>query len=442
MSTTEQATADMDQGDRAAPAVARRAGLVRLFPHRADVVPEVWRVKTAGALGRGRDAAIRLSDTRISRVHATIEPRADGVMVRDRDSRHGTYVDGKPADSAGLLARDGSIVRAGDTILLVTSDVDQHLAPPRRIAATRLGLPKDVIAGPTLAGVWDQAIRIARLSESVMILGDTGSGKECVARIVHAYGGGAGPFVGINVAAIPDALFEGELFGHDRGAFTGATGARLGAFREAADGVLFLDEIGDLRPDLQVKLLRAIDLGRIRPLGASGEVPVTARVVCATSRALDSGDASSFRQDLWYRLSGIVIRVPPLRERREDVMLLASEILREQATELALTADAAEKLLIGAWEGNARQLRHVVARAVDLAGRRSRGKILAEDVTGVASSFGATDDAGGPLTAQRIRIALLETGGVVSRAAERLGVSRTTFYNAVKRLKVSASPDQ
>jgi len=323
------------------------------------------------------------------------------------------------------LAADGSILRIGDSLFLVVSGIERYRTPPRRFDGAGLGLPGVMVGGPQLADIWDEAARVSTLREHVLILGESGSGKECVARVLHAARPTPGPFVGVNVTAIPESLFESEMYGHERGAFTGATVARQGAFREANDGVLFLDEVGDLPVENQVKLLRALDLQRVRPLGAPRDVQVNVRIVSATSHELaEECGTSGFRAELYYRLSGITLRVPPLRERRGDVLLLVRELLEGHS--VCLSAGAAETLALGAWPGNARQLRQVVSRAVSRAG--TRGDIRREDLPNVVR---VEEDPG--LTPDRLRDALRRNGGVASHAARALGVSRTTFYKAVRR---------
>jgi DNA-binding NtrC family response regulator len=358
-------------------------------------------------------------------VHAQVEAREGGLWIGDRQSRHGTFVNAAPITREGVLAPDGSIVRVGDSLFLVAAGVERYRTPPRRFDGAGLGLPGVMVGGPLLADIWDEAARVSKLREHVLILGESGSGKECVARVLHAARPTPGPFVGVNVTAIPESLFESEMYGHERGAFTGATVARPGAFREANDGVLFLDEVGDLPVENQVKLLRALDLQRVRPLGAPRDIQVNVRIVSATSHELaEECGTSGFRADLYYRLSGITIRVPPLRERRGDVLLLVRELLEGHSIDLS--AGAAETLALGAWPGNARQLRQAVSRAVSRAG--TRREIRREDVPDVMR---AEEDSG--LTPDRLRDALRRNGGVASHAARALGVSRTTFYKAVRR---------
>jgi two-component system response regulator HydG len=423
----------VDEGDGRPANEALRRGLVTVSPAAGGGPPRAWPLVRPLSVGRGRKVDASLDDEKVSRAHARLEPQAKGVLVRDLGSRHGSFVDGQPVAADGTLASAGAVVRFGDTLLLVVDDVEAHGSAPRTIEGGRLGLRKPVVAGATLSKVWDQAARIAQLKDPVFVLGESGSGKELIARIVHAMRPQPGPFVGLNVAAIPEALFEAELFGHERGAFTGAGTARLGAFREASGGVLFLDEVGDLRPDLQVKLLRAIDTGAVRPLGADRDVPVDVRLVAATSRdPKEARERQAFRPDLYYRLAAIVVRVPPLRERREDILLLARAMLDEHGTGLRFTTDAEESLLLAHWEGNVRHLRHAVTHAIGEAISAGAKAVRREHLPKLAPA--RSEEPG--LTEERIRWAMKKEGGVASRAAEALGVSRTTLYEAMKRLEV------
>jgi len=429
-------TADSPQGSICSDRTRVRPGLVTLHPRSSSAAPPIWRVEREVSIGRSRDADLRPDDERISRSHARIEPRPGGFFVRDHGSRHGSFVDRQPVSAVGTLAKYGAVVRFADTLMLVVEDVEDYRSDTRRLDGARLGLSKDMIAGPKLAQVWDQATRIAQLDDPVFILGESGSGKECIARIVSAMRPRPGPFVGINVAAIPEPLFEAELFGHERGAFTGANAARNGAFRDATGGVLFLDEVGDLRLDLQAKLLRAIDLGSVRPLGSNRDVPFDVRVVAATSHDLrDAVQAGRFRLDLYYRLTGIVIRVPPLRERRDDILLLAWSMLKEQAPSLALTADAAEALVVAPWEGNVRNLRYAITHAVGEAMVLRSSRIELRHLP----DLGPMHEDASRLTDERVRSAMKKSGGIASHAAELLGISRTTLYKTLRRFDIDPS---
>jgi len=403
-----------------------------LHPRPTGTAPPAFRISGTVWLGRSRQATVHVEDSRVSRRHASLEPRHDGLFLRDGQSSHGTFVNAVRVPDGGVVARFGDVVRVGDTLLLVVADVERSAARPRRSEGSRLGLADTLVAGPELAAVWDEARRAAGLREPVLVVGETGSGKECVARMLHGERENPGPFVALNVSAVPEALFESELFGFERGAFTGAEAGRAGAFREARDGVLFLDEVGELKLENQVKLLRALDTGQVRPLGSKGDVGVSARVVSATSRDLETAcDTGDFRADLYYRLSGLVIRVPPLRERRGDILLIADEVLSQRSPGLALSTDAAESLALARWEGNVRQLRHVVYQAADRASSEQARSVLPEHL----ASLARVEPDSRALTRDRIEQAFAQCGGIASHAARKLGVSRTTFYKALKRLR-------
>jgi transcriptional regulator with PAS, ATPase and Fis domain len=386
-------------------------------------------------IGRGADAELRIPDQKVSRSHAIVKPTGAGLSLQDLGSSHGTYVDGQRVGETEVRAGQNSIVRVGDTLLMVCEQADRWSARARVLSAKALGLPQDLLAGPSLAALWDQAARVADLREPVLILGESGTGKEVIARVIHAAQGKKGPFVGINIAAIPEGLFESELFGHERGAFSGAVHARRGAFREAHGGALFLDEVADLRLDLQAKLLRAIDLRSVRPLGADRDESVDVRLLAATSVDLSNPDnRSAFRLDLYYRLAGTVLRIPPLRERRDDILLLALHTLEEQAPGVTLSTDAAETLALASWEGNIRHLRFALSHAVTRLRMEGGDTIRASHLPPLTR--GQQDE---ELTADVLRDAMRRANGVVSRAAKLLQISRTTFYNACRRAGVDPS---
>ena len=227
--------------------------------------------------------------------------------------------------------------------------------------------------GSPLDAVCAMAERVARHDLPVLVLGESGTGKELMARAIHyASPRSARPFVVENCAAIPDTLLESELFGHKRGAFTGATEDHVGLIQRADGGTLFLDEIGETSPLFQVKLLRVLQEGELRPVGATRTVPVDVRVIAATHRKLEEEvRAGRFREDLYYRLAGVTLQMPPLRERPGDIVPLAERLLADAATELALPPvpfdDDARAVLMGyPWPGNIRELRNEIARALAL----------------------------------------------------------------------------
>ena len=405
-------------------------GLVQIAPRIAERAPEVFSGRKKIVIGRSAEAHLRLSDPTVSRLHTEVQLVArEGARVRDLGSRHGTFVNGARVEQE-VLAPFGSIIRVGEQVFLLVADARPYELPPRRISGNVLGEKRDALAGPTLAKVWEQATRIGPLSHPALVLGESGSGKEAIARLIHAHGRPQGPFVAINVAAIPEGLFESELFGHAKGAFTGAAGARLGAFREASGGVLFLDEVADLQVDLQVKLLRAIDQMMVRPVGGSEDVRVDVRVVAATSQDVRAlCDNGSFRLDLYYRLSGVVLHVPPLRERRDEILMLASAMLARQEPVFTLTAAAAEALALARFPGNVRELQHALTHATVQAALEDTHAIRVEHLPDL--TLPETLERG--VSPQAIRAAMQEAGGNATAAARALGISRSTLYNILRR---------
>ena len=325
----------------------------------------------------------------------------------------------------------------------------------------------DAIIGddPALRAALARAALVAPTGTPVLVTGESGTGKELVARALHELGPNPrGPFVAVNCGALPRELAESELFGHERGAFTGAAVRRIGWFEEASGGTLVLDEIGELPLDLQPKLLRVLETGRLRRVGGAGEVAVRVRVVAMTLRDLH-GDVSrrSFRGDLYYRLAGFCLRLPPLRERRGDIPLLAAHFLREIAGEVGdrrLDAAALSALTTATFPGNVRELRNTIRRAAILSGQRGDGRIdvdalelsplpsfrLAEDEDHPAPA--APPPANLPLPDDAIQIAgrsfdeiereifgwaLRRNDGSRRRAARALRIARSTFCDKVKR---------
>jgi DNA-binding NtrC family response regulator len=334
-----------------------------------------------------------------------------------------------------MKAPFGSLLRIANTLLLAVEDIEFHSATPRRLAASDLGTAWDATAGPVLASVWDAASRAAHADHPVLVLGESGSGKEIIARLIHRARYATKPFVALNLAAIPDSLFESELFGHERGAFTGAAKRRPGAFCEAAEGVLFLDEVGELRPELQVKLLRTLDTNRVRPLGANSDVNVNVRVVAATNRDLRQAvTRGAFREDLFYRLASIELRVPPLRERKDDVLMLATLMLRDDG--LRLSTDAAEALALAHWRGNVRNLRRAVAAGAMKATHCGRTLVEASDLPDL-TPVDVESPLHAAITPDILRLAVARAGGVIQRAARDLGMARSSFYSECKRLGIN-----
>jgi two-component system response regulator PilR (NtrC family) len=303
--------------------------------------------------------------------------------------------------------------------------------------------------------------KIASARTTVLITGESGTGKERVARLLHDKSDRAGkPFVVVNCGALPEALMESELFGHEKGAFTGASGRSLGLFREADGGTLLLDEVGELPAALQVKLLRALQERRVRAVGGAAEVPVDVRVLAATNRDVEADvEQGKFRQDLYYRLNVIRIELPPLRERAGDVPRLAERFMKRFAAELGkdvrgLTADALRAIDGYGFPGNVRELENMMERAVALASGPALGLgDLPAAVSGLAARPAPLladlppegcnlDDVIGEVERRLILQALGRTGGVRKAAAKLLGVTFRSFrYRLAKHALAPEGPD-
>jgi transcriptional regulator with PAS, ATPase and Fis domain len=378
----------------------------------------------------GREGSvIQLNHPSVANVHARFECLRGRWYVRNLEGKE-TLLNGHGVEEGPVPVSPGSVLRFGEVLCVVSEDVDWGATPVQRRSGAELGLTGDFWGGAKLANVWQRAEQVACLTKSVLIEGETGTGKEIVARLIHRARNPAAPFVALNVAAIPDALFESELFGYERGAFTGAATARRGALREASGGTLFLDEIGELASHLQAKLLRALELQEFRPLGATTDAHVNLFLIAATSRdlwtACQQGD---FRSDLLYRLAGATLKVPPLRERPEDIVQLVRAQLEQLAPGLAISSEAMERLLLARWEGNVRQLRYAITHAVCMTNLARRRSIELKDLPELATDSGAE----GLRSDADVRLAFRKAGGVASSAAKVLGVSRTTLYALCKR---------
>lgn len=311
-------------------------------------------------LGRGIPLLPRtpLNDPRISREHARLERSSTAWTIEDLGSHNGTRLNGKPIRRPEPL-EGGDVIRLGDTMLVLSEAVPTPLPGEPHLASDLAGV------GPGMAQVRHAIQQVAGHGHSVLILGETGTGKEVVARTLHHLSGRPGEFVALNCGSVPEGVLDSELFGHARGAFTGAVSHRDGLFRVADRGTLFLDELGEMPTALQVKLLRALETRRIRPVGGTQEIPVDVRVLAATHRDLVAEVREGrFRADLYARLAQWLIPVPPLRERREDIGSLARHLLaRLGAAERRVDVELAEVLLLHDWPLNVRGLFNVLSMA-------------------------------------------------------------------------------
>ncbi len=324
----------------------------------------------------------------------------------------------------------------------------QHLIRRTRSgdASTRGGDP--FALSPTMATLRETLRRVANIDAPVLISGETGVGKEIAARFLYQSSNRKGaPFVAVNCAAIPRELIESTMFGHEKGAFTGANARHIGYFEEAGDGILFLDEIGDLHPQLQAALLRAIQERRFRRVGGSGELEFRGRIIAATNADLLERVATArFRDDLYYRLAVVEVRIPPLRERIGEIKAMAEHFLAEACTRfgrtpLEFSQEAHQAMLRHMWPGNVRELRSRVERAAAL----SEGTVVTDlnlfpdkilsDAPGRIEKPLA--EARAQAERKEIEIALAETGGRVGEAAKNLGISRTTLWKRMKALGMS-----
>jgi len=379
-------------------------------------------------VGTSPTADVPVHDPTVSARHCSLSPLGAGVSIQDLGSKNGMYVGTARVREAWGQA--GTVVMIGRStlVLLAIAGPQPEGDPP--------GEPLPGIAGASIAmrRLADQVRRLARHALAVLIVGESGTGKELVARALHLEGPRRSrPFVAINVTALPRELVESELFGHERGAFTGAHARREGAFAEADGGTLFLDEIGDLPLEAQPKLLRALDGYEVRRVGgAGGGRRSDVRVVAATHVRLEQRvTRGDFRRDLFHRLECLVVNVPPLRERRGDVAAISRELLRQLAAEVGprtLTAAAVARLTAHDWPGNVRELRNVLCRAADASPAGAR--IDVEDVDRAMRRDAPTLARCVPR--ERARELFRESAGNLSAAARAAGMPRTSFRKLLR----------
>jgi transcriptional regulator with AAA-type ATPase domain len=332
----------------------------------------VGRDSLRGVTRHGRTARLAVPDHQISRQHLAVRRQSDGWRVADLGSKNGFLHSGEPASPGSMtLLKDGDLIEAGGTLLMFREDGGGPDGETDRDLAAEPATP---IAFRTVSSELEHRVRqlakIARTNVAVLIRGETGTGKELIARAVHDASARRGPFVPINCGALPRNLIESELFGHKRGAFSGAHEERDGLVRRAHDGTLFLDEIAELPEESQVALLRVLQDGEVRPIGASDAVKVDIRIVAATHQDIPARIADGrFRQDLYARLAGFEMALPALRDRREDLGTLIAAILPRVAAQperITLHRTAARALFRYGWPLNIRELEQALHAAVAL----------------------------------------------------------------------------
>ncbi|MFQ5589167.1 MAG: sigma 54-interacting transcriptional regulator [Nitrospiria bacterium] len=388
-------------------------------------------------IGRSTRGDLSLSDKTVSNFHLEVEAGSTGVHIRDMGSTNGTRVDGQKIQS--LVVELGSEIQMGNTTLKIFIEEETTPALPPALGS---------LVGKSLKmqEVYQWIRKGAKGDTAILIQGETGCGKEVVAREIHRLSERSNaPLITIDCSAIPKDLIESELFGHEKGSFTGATGQRKGAFELARGGTVFLDEIGELPLDMQPKLLRVLEEKHFKRIGGSERIKSDFRVVAATNRWLDQEVVKGrFRQDLYFRLYVIPIFLPPLRERREDIPLLVRHFLKGKS--IHVPQPVLERLTEHPWPGNVRELRNVLERAVVM---MEGATLHMEDLL----FLGERKKGGGPMPWQEseatappvsleeiekqvIRRAIKTHGGDKRAVARELGIALSTLYEKIKRFKL------
>lgn len=384
----------------------------------------------------GRRATVRVDDPWMSSVHARLTRVLRRWVLEDAGSKNGSLVNGAPVTRVEL--EDGDIIELGQTFFLVREALPGAAGEPEIVDAAALtpAAPGLLTLIPALEREYRRLAAIARAAVPVLIQGETGTGKEVTARAVHAMSGRPGDFVAVNCGALPANLVEGALFGHRKGAFSGAAEDRPGLVRAADRGTLLLDEIGDLPLTAQAALLRVLQEREVLPVGGTRPVPVDLRVVAATHRSLDRMvEAGEFRADLHARLAGYRLELWPLRERREDTGLLVGALLaRMGAADLRLHPRAARALLGYKYPGNVREMERGLEAAVALAqGGQVQVEHLPEALQRSLEAPGAQREAEDEARREELVGLLKEHGGNVTAVAKAMGKARMQVQRWMKR---------
>ncbi|AJJ17175.1 two-component system response regulator GlrR [Yersinia sp. 2544 StPb PI] len=355
---------------------------------------------------------------------------------------HGSIPDAVAATQQGVFS-------------FLTKPVDRDALYKAIDAALELSIPAGddtwreeiVTRSPVMLRLLEQAKMVAQSDVSVLIIGQSGTGKEVLAQAIHAASPRAKKaFIAINCGALPEQLLESELFGHAKGAFTGAVSSREGLFQAAEGGTLFLDEIGDMPLSLQVKLLRVLQERKVRPLGSNRDLSIDVRVISATHRDLPKAMAKNeFREDLYYRLNVVNLKIPALHERSEDIPLLANHLLRESAKRhkpfvRSFSTDAMKRLMTASWPGNVRQLVNVIEQCVALTSAPVISEALVEQaLEGENTALPTFVEARNQFELNYLRKLLQITTGNVTQAARMAGRNRTEFYKLLSRHELDAN---
>jgi transcriptional regulator with PAS, ATPase and Fis domain len=385
-------------------------------------------------LGTRPDSDLCLEDPTVSRKHAEISRTAEGFLLQDLGSTNGTFLNGVKVDRAYL--RDGAIVTVGETSMVFGTGEDRVLKGDQ-VPAT---FGQMVAVSEPMMKAFTLLEGLAASEITVLIEGETGTGKELAARAVHDRSPRARhPFIIFDCSTVPGQLMESELFGHMKGAFTGASDARPGAVEEAEGGTLFLDEIGELPLDLQPKLLRLLDLKEFKRVGTSDRKIADVRFVAATNLDLENQiNKDLFRRDLYFRISAAKVTLLPLRERPKDIPALARHFLanlsRAQGRSLSLKKDAMGLLSKHPWPGNIREMKNLLETAVALCGSDT---ISAPDLPfQAADSQSSSDGSLAGAEEQTIKNALEKSGGNKRKAARLLGIAPSTLYAKMEKFNL------
>jgi DNA-binding NtrC family response regulator len=333
-----------------------------------DAGAEITTEGDAACIGTAAGNDLRLSDPAVSRFHVELRRRGARVEVHDLHSTNGTHIAGVSLEGQSAAVQPGTVLLVGETRLRIDDgDVVMVQRGPGHVGDLQT-------RAPAMRRLLERLVQVAPTDVSVLITGESGTGKERVARALHDGSPRArSPFITVDCGAVPAPLFTNELFGHERGAFTGADSQRRGAFERAGDGTLFFDEVGELAPELQTALLGILSRHRFQRIGGEKTLEARARIVAATNRDLRADvNRGTFRLDLYYRLAEAELEVPPLRERREDLPLIVEQILREEGSEAPLEdvmdAETLASFKRHPWPGNIRELRSALRRQLHLGG--------------------------------------------------------------------------
>ncbi len=382
-------------------------------------------------VGSGLSVDLRLCDSAVSALHCRVECGPSGFRIVDLGSRNGIMLGGARVRVAQLSEKEGAFILGRTTV--VVRSANESPVPEQGL------IPGLVGGSEPMRRLVDQIERLAPLRAPVLVIGESGVGKDVVARALHTLSGRTGNYYPLNVGTIPENLADSELFGHRRGAFTGAVASRMGAFELAHRGTLFLDEIGELPLSLQVKLLRVLEEGSVRPVGGGEKQSVDVRIVSATWAPLQERVGQGrFRFDLLQRLTTVVIDVPPLRHRKSDLAALGTMWLKRFENELGrrlLSERALARLEEHEWPGNVRELGNVLYRA----GVLTRSVVLDRLDIELALAQTLTGAVGGG--SSDVEEALRRAGGNVSEAARLSGLPRTTFRHRLASLRGRVSQE-